>query len=184
MRNRLMWNVFLGFAAGVVSGVARRLGVFALPLVALWLVACASVPTTGVNGGKLVAATSVSGRPDRTYTIGPCRRPDGQLASSLGAADYEWRRGGERSTLYEHRDGDPQGRLIDNAWQRDRAHHYFIWMAEVSGFEYVVPDDERQHGAVRRYSRPEVRAGRDGSRRRVYQPVGEPEVVCELWLQR
>jgi hypothetical protein len=148
------------------------------PTICLLLGGCAAT-ASGVQGGKLLPYDQMTQRPDVVYLSGSCKNRDGSPATVSDSTEYEVRRQGATATLFTHSQGEKEGRLIDNRWVENGAHHYFVWLDEVRGFEYVIPGDQGREAERRIYSRPQLRRARI-NRVKVVTPVGKPDLVCEL----
>lgn len=137
-------------------------------------------PPTGVQGGILMPYGRLSQKPDQVYSPGPCRDRDGGPAPGADGVEYEWR-GSEGSSLFEHSLNEEEGRLIRNSWTENSDVHYFVWLTDVRGFEYVIPSDRQRPAERRIYSHPQVRPMKSRTRGGpAYRPVGRPDIVCQL----
>ncbi|MCS6915376.1 MAG: hypothetical protein RMK29_03935 [Myxococcales bacterium] len=146
------------------------------------LSACAGRATL-VQGGRLISYDQLPSRAERVYTSGGCHGR--QSGSVLGPDDveYEVHRHNGKLRLLEHSVSQHQARLIDNTWVDERGTHFFLWVGNVRGFEYVIPHQAGQPAERRMYRSPRMRLVRERGHTWV-RPVGEPDVVCELLATR
>lgn len=132
-----------------------------------------------VQGGRLISYGQLPSRAERVYAAGGCRDRQGGPVSSPDDVEYEVHRQNGKPRLLEHSLSEPEARLMDNAWVDDRGTHFFLWVGNVRGFEYVIPHQVGQPAERRIYRSPRMRSVRQRGQTWV-QPLGEPEVVCEL----
>ena len=156
-----------------------RAHLFTLPLL---LAACAPRPT-GVQGGVLVAYSQFTRKADRVYSSGACRDRSGAPVSSPDEVEYELHRDGGQPALVEHALSEEQARLISNRWQDGAGTHYFVWLKDVRGFEYLLPADPSRPAQRLIYRSPQVRPVKLNGQTSM-QPQGRPDVVCELLAMR
>lgn len=156
-----------------------RLLLFILPLPIL---SCAPAPT-GVQGGVLVSYGQFTRKADRVYSAGSCHDRAGAPVSSPDEVEYELHAQKGQPKFLEHALSESEARLMDNRWADARGIHYFLWLNDVRGFEYILPTDPKKPAERRIYRNPQVRIVRQGGRTSV-QPLGQPDVTCELLAMR
>lgn len=156
--------------------------VYILPFV---LSACGAA-RGGVQGGVLVPYAKLDGRPDRTYSTSSCRQRGGEAARVPEGVEYEIRttesKGRRRPpALIEHTLNESEARLFLNSWSEGSARHYFVWLPEARGFEYVIPEDALAPAERRIYNRPQVQRVR-GAEGSAMRPMAPPDIVCQMTL--
>jgi hypothetical protein len=156
-----------------------RSHLLSLPLL---LIACAPRPT-GVQGGVLVPYSQFTRKADKVYTAGACHDRTGAPVSNPDEVEYELHRGGGQTEFVEHALSEEQARLMNNRWEDRDGVHYFVWLKDVRGFEYLLPADAGRPAQRRVYRSPQVRQVKANGQTSV-QPLGQPDIVCELLAMR
>lgn len=147
-------------------------------LLPLLLLACAP-RTSGVQGGELVSYNQFTRKADRVYTAGGCRDRRGAPVEGAEEVEYELHQGKGKTEFIEHALSEEQARVLHNRWQDADGVHYFVWLADVRGFEYVLPTDPSKAALRRVYRDPRVQKVKLGGASSV-RPLGTPDIICDL----
>jgi hypothetical protein len=149
-------------------------------LLLILMLGCA--PRTGVQGGTLVPYSQFTTRPALVLHPAACHKRDGSPTRVPHGVEYELFQRQEGPLLLERIMSEKQGRLMHNRWVADDGLHYFVWLHDL-GIEYVVPSRPDQPGQRRLYRRPKLHSFSQNGQEAV-QPIGQPEVVCDLMAMR
>lgn len=150
------------------------------------LLLCACGHQSGsVRGGALLPYAALKTRPDRVYAAATCRQKDGEPVRSPEGVEYEVRLPAQgiakpaAPQLIEHSINEPDARIFENTWTEGSAQHYFVWLPDTRGFEYVIPQDRLAPAERRVYNRPVVQRVR-GAAGSATRPLSQPDIICQM----